>query len=74
MSNTQVLYIGGPLWGLSTQHTENTFHYTHRKTGQTTKYTKKIIYEHVFFVADGIERSFAERMALQLINRKDLYF
>lgn len=72
MSKTQVLYIGGPLWGLSTQHTENTLHYTHRKTGQTTKYTKKIIYEHVFFVADGIERSFAERMALQLINQKTL--
>ena len=70
MSKTQVLYIGGPLWGLSTQHSENTFHYTHRKTGQITKNTKKIIYEHVFFVADGIERSFAERIALQLISQK----
>lgn len=64
MSKIQVLYIGGSLWGLSTQHTENTFHYTHLKTGQITKYTKKIVYEHVFFTADGIERSFAERMAL----------
>lgn len=41
MTENQVLYIGGPLWGLSTRHTENTFHYTHQKTGQMTKYTKK---------------------------------
>ncbi|ENU91293.1 hypothetical protein F971_03200 [Acinetobacter vivianii] len=68
----QIQCIDGPLWGLSTQRTENTFHYTHRKTGKITKYTKKIIYEHVFFVADGIEKSFAERMALQLINQKNL--
>ncbi|MGQ1097601.1 hypothetical protein ACT4ZL_02575 [Acinetobacter baumannii] len=69
MTENQVLYIGGPLWGLSTRHTENTFHYTHQKTGQMTKYTKKIMYEHTFFVADGIEKSFAEQIALQLINQ-----
>lgn len=63
----QIKCIGGPLWGLSTQRTAEEFDYTNPSTGKTTKYTKKIIYEHVFFVADGIERNFAERMALQLI-------
>lgn len=27
------------------------------------------MYEHAFFVADGIEKGFAERIALQLINQ-----
>lgn len=73
MIDIQAIYIGGPLWGLSTQRTEDTFYYSHREIGQVIKYTKKIIYEHMFFVADGIERGFAERMVLQLINRKNLH-
>lgn len=72
MINTQAQYIGGPLWGLSSQRTEDMFYYTHRKTGQITQYTKKIIYGHLFFIADGIEKSFAERIALQLISQKTL--
>ncbi len=66
----QIKCIGGPLWGLTTQRTAEEFDYTNRSTGKTTKYTKKIIYEHVFFVADGIEISFAEQIAFNLLIRK----
>ncbi|QER39268.1 hypothetical protein F2A31_05955 [Acinetobacter suaedae] len=64
----QTKCIGGPLWGLNTQRAVEEFHYTNPSTGKTTKYTKKIMYGHAFFVAKDIDVNFAKQMALLLLN------
>lgn len=64
----QIQCIGGPLWGLNTQRSTKEFTYIDSLTGKTTKYTKKIMYGHAFFVAEDIHVDFAKQMALLLLN------
>lgn len=64
----QTQCIGGPLWGLNTQRCVEEFTYIDPLTDKTTRYTKKIMYGHTFFVAKNIDVNFAKQTALLLLN------
>lgn len=60
--------IGGVLYGLNHPSHVNEFVYTDPITRNTTQYTKKIIHEQMYFVADGLDQKFVEQLVLQLLK------
>lgn len=69
MDESSILCIGGVLFGLSHPSYVDQFVYTDTATGNLTKYTKKILHGHMFFVADTIDRKFAEQLAVLVLGK-----
>ena len=68
MNESSIQCIGGVLFGFSHPSYVDEFIYSDPNSRKCTRYTKKIIHNKIFFVAEGIEQKFAEQLALQLLK------
>lgn len=68
MNESSIKCVGGVLYGISHPSHVDAFIYTDITTGMSTKYTKKIMHEQMFFVADHIDKKFIEQLVIYSIK------